>query len=143
MKIKVTQPSFPPLSEFNQMLEDIWDRKWLTNGGHYHQELERALANHLGVKYVSLFCNGTIALLTGLKALGITGEVITTPFTFVATSHAIEWNGCTPVFCDIDPDSYNLDPSKIESLISEKTQAIMPVHVYGTPCDVKALKSIA
>lgn len=143
MTINVTQPSLPPLNEFSEKLQEIWESKWLTNGGRFHQELEVALAEYLGVKYVSLFCNGTMALLAGLKALGITGEVITTPFTFVATSHAIKWNNCKPVFCDIDPVSFNLDPKKIESLITEKTQAILPVHVYGNPCDVDALNSIA
>ncbi|WP_133152493.1 aminotransferase class I/II-fold pyridoxal phosphate-dependent enzyme, partial [Vibrio sp. 10N.261.52.A1] len=140
MKITVTEPSLPPLDKFIPLLEDIWDRKWLTNNGHYHQELEQALAKHLGVKYVSLFCNGTVALQVGLKALDIKGEVITTPFTFVATTHAIKWNECTPVFCDIEPETLNLDPQKVEELITENTQAIIPVHVYGSPCNVDALK---
>ncbi|MFA0037472.1 DegT/DnrJ/EryC1/StrS family aminotransferase [Vibrio chagasii] len=143
MKITVTEPSLPPLDKFIPLLEDIWDRKWLTNNGHYHQELEQALAKHLGVKYVSLFCNGTVALQVGLKALDIKGEVITTPFTFVATTHAIKWNECTPVFCDIEPETLNLDPQKVEELITENTQAIIPVHVYGSPCNVDALKKIA
>ncbi|MGC9402623.1 DegT/DnrJ/EryC1/StrS family aminotransferase [Vibrio genomosp. F10 str. 9ZC157] len=141
--VYVTQPSLPPLGEFIPLLEDIWERKWLTNGGYYHQELETSLAEYLGVKYVSLFCNGTVALQTGLKALDIKGEVITTPFTFVATAHSIKWNDCTPVFCDIEPDTFNLDPSKVEALITDKTTAIMPVHVYGNPCDTDKLRQIA
>lgn len=141
--VYVTQPSLPSLDDFLPLLEDIWERKILTNGGYYHQELETSLAEYLGVKYVSLFCNGTVALQTGLKALDIKGEVITTPFTFVATAHSIKWNDCTPVFCDIEPDTFNLDPSKVEALITDKTTAIMPVHVYGNPCDTDKLRQIA
>lgn len=139
----VTQPSLPPLEEFTELLADIWDRKWLTNNGHYHREFESALAEHLGVKHVSLFCNGTIALQVGLQALDIAGEVITTPFSFPATTHALQWNGCTPVFCDVDPVHGNLDPDKLEACITDKTSAILPVHVYGTPCDTEAIQNIA
>ncbi|HOW72115.1 MAG TPA: DegT/DnrJ/EryC1/StrS family aminotransferase [Phycisphaerae bacterium] len=141
--VTVTKPSLPPLDEYVELLADIWDRQWLTNRGHYHEELEKSLAVYLGVPYVSLFCNGMIALQVGLQALKITGEVITTPFSFVATTHALYWNHCTPVFCDIDPVTCNLDPTKVESLITPRTTAIMPVHVYGTPCDVEALQRIA
>lgn len=139
----VTQPSLPPLGEYVELLQDIWDRKWLTNNGYYHQQLESALAEYLGVKYVSLFCNGMIALQVGLQALKITGEVITTPYSFPATTHALWWSHCHPVFCDIDPVTCNLDPNKIESLVTPRTTAIFPVHVYGTPCDVEAIQKIA
>lgn len=142
--ITVTSPLLPDLKEFEKMLEDIWQRKWLTNNGHYHQELEKALAKYLGVEYISLFTNGTLPLITGLQALGITkGEVITTPYSFVATTHSIWWNGLIPVFVDVDPVTGNIDPFKIEAAITENTAAIMPVHVYGTPCDTKAIKKIA
>lgn len=141
--IPVTQPSLPPLDEYVELLKDIWERKWLTNNGHYHQMLERALADYLGVKYVSLFCNGTIALQVGLQALEISGEVITTPFSFPATTHALWWNHCTPVFCDVDPVYGNLDPDKIEALITPKTTAILPVHVYGNPCCKCKIQEIA
>ena len=141
--IYVTSPSLPELDDFIPYLQKIWDNKWLTNNGEFHKKFEAALAEYLGVKYVSLFTNGMIALQVGMQALRITGEVITTPFTFVATTHAIHWNGCTPVFCDIEPDTYTLDPRKVESLITPKTTAIMPVHVYGNPCDNEALKKIA
>jgi dTDP-4-amino-4,6-dideoxygalactose transaminase len=143
MKITVTKPSLPPLEEYVELLREIWDRKWLTNKGHFHDELEKALAEHLGVPYVSLFCNGMIALQVGLQALKITGEVITTPYSFVATTHALWWNHCTPVFCDIDPVTCNLDPARVESLITPRTTAILPVHVYGTPCDVDGLQKVA
>ena len=133
-KIFVTQPSLPPLDDFIPYLKKIWDNKWLTNCGEFHKALEQQLAEYLGVKYVSLFTNGMIALQVGMQALRITGEVITTPFTFVATTHAIHWNNCTPVFCDIEPDTFTLDPNHLESLITPKTTAIMPVHVYGNPC---------
>ena len=139
----VTQPSLPPLEQFTEVLGDIWSRKWLTNNGHYHRELEQALAEYLGVEYVSLFCNGTIALQVGLQALEISGEVITTPFSFPATTHALHWNRCMPVFCDVDPNTGNLDPEQIERAISDSTTAILPVHVYGTPCDVDAIREIA
>ncbi len=141
--ITVTKPSLPPLEEYVALLRDIWDRRWLTNRGNYHEAFERALAQHLGVPHVSLFCNGTMALQVALQALRISGEVITTPFSFPATTHAIYWNHCTPVFCDIDPESCNLDPKKVESLITPRTTAILPVHVYGNPCDVEHLQKIA
>lgn len=142
--IYVTQPVLPPLNEFMPYLEKIWDSKQLSNGGAMHQQLEQALCDYLGVPHVCLFNNGTSALLTALQALGITdGEVITTPYSFVATANAIVWNGLTPVFVDIDPVSLNLDPSKIEAAITDKTKAIMPVHCYGNPCDVAAIQDIA
>ncbi|MCK4981496.1 MAG: aminotransferase class I/II-fold pyridoxal phosphate-dependent enzyme, partial [Victivallaceae bacterium] len=142
-KIFVTQPSLPDLEEFLPYLKEIWKEKWLTNNGRFHQEFEKALAEYLGVEYVSLFCNGTSALQIGLQALRITGEVITTPFTFAATTHSIYWNACASVFCDIDPVTLNLNPEKVESLITPQTTAILPVHVFGNPCDVVKLKSIA
>ncbi len=141
--IFVTSPSLPPLEEFIPSLQKIWDNKWLTNNGEFHRAFEQKLAESLGVKYVSLFTNGMIALQVGMQALRITGEVITTPFTFVATTHAIHWNNCKPVFCDIEPDTYTLDPDKVESLITPKTTAIMPVHVYGNPCYHEKLQKIA
>ncbi len=139
----VTRPSLPPLKDFIVYLEDIWESRWLTNQGKYHQIFERELADFLGVKYVSLFANGTLALLTALQTLRISGEVITTPFSFVATTHALNWNGIKPVFCDIEPDYLNLDPEKIESKINPKTTAILPVHVYGNPCEVNEIQNIA
>ncbi|MDP6045612.1 MAG: DegT/DnrJ/EryC1/StrS family aminotransferase [Phycisphaerae bacterium] len=142
-KLFVTEPSLPPLDEFVSYLEKIWASKWLTNNGAYHQQFEQALADHLGVKYVSLFTNGMLALQVGLQALRVTGEVITTPFTFPATAHAIYWNNSTPVFCDIEPDTFTLDLDKIESLITPQTTAILPVHVYGNPCQVERLQKIA
>jgi len=141
--IPVTQPSLPPLEEFNEYLKDIWDRKWLTNNGYYHQELEKALCEFLDVKYISLFSNGTLALITSLQQLRITGEVITTPYSFVATTHSLWWNNIKPVFVDIEPNYLNLDPKKIEAAITPQTTAIMPVHVYGNPCDVDAIQKIA
>ena len=141
--IYVTSPSLPPLEEFIPYLEKIWESKWLTNNGQFHQQFEIALAEYLGVKYVSFFTNGMIALQLGMQALKIKGEVITTPFTFVATTHAIHLNGCTPVFCDIEPDTFTMDPAKVESLITPRTTAIMPVHVYGNPCRHEELKKIA
>tara|TARA_R110002167_G_scaffold14301_1_gene58234 strand:- start:10997 stop:12115 length:1119 start_codon:yes stop_codon:yes gene_type:complete len=141
--IYVTQPSLPPLEEFIPYLEKIWDSKILTNGGPFHQQLEQALCEYLGVEYLSLFCNGTTALITALQALRIQGEVITTPYSFVATAHSLAWNGIKPVFVDIDPNTLNLDPLKIEAAITQKTTAIMPVHCYGHPCDVDAIKKIA
>ena len=141
--IYVTQPFLPPLAEFHEYLEDIWETKWITNNGRYHKELENALCDYLGVKYVSLFSNGTLALVTALQALRISGEVITTPFSFVATTHALWWNNIKPVFADIEPDTFNLDPSKIEAAITPKTTALLPVHVYGNPCDVHRIKEIA
>lgn len=142
-KIYVTQPSLPPLEEFNEYLKDIWNSKQLTNNGKYHQQFEKELAEYLDVKYLSLFSNGTLALITALQALRITGEVITTPFSFVATTHSLNWNGIKPVFCDIEPDNFNLDPEKIEAAITPKTTAIMPVHVYGNPSNVKRMQEIA
>ena len=141
--ITVTTPLFPPLEEFESYLEDIWKRKWLTNNGHYHELLEKELCDYLQVKHFSLFSNGTLALITALQALQIKGEVITTPFSFVATSHALWWNGIKPVFVDIDPVTCNLDPAKIEAAITPATSAIMPVHVYGNPCDHDKIKEIA
>lgn len=141
--IFVTQPNLPPLEEFIPYLEAIWDNKILTNGGPFHQQLEATLCDYLGVKHLSLFTNGTIALVTALQALGIRGEVITTPYSFVATAHALKWNGIEPVFVDIDPNTLNLDPARIEAAITPRTTAIMPVHVYGHPCDVEAIEEIA
>lgn len=141
--ITVTSPLLPNLDEFYEELKKIWDSKWITNNGSYHKQLEAALAEYLGVPYVSLFTNGTLPLLTALQALRITGEVITTPYSFVATTHSIWWNGCKPVFVDIDPATGNIDPDKIEAAITPKTTAIMPVHVYGKPCDTKRIQEIA
>ena len=141
--ITVTSPLLPPLEEFQELLADIWQRKWITNNGHYHQELEKALAEYLGVPYICLFTNGTLPLITALQALRITGEVITTPYSFVATTHSIWWNGIKPVFVDVDPVTGNLDPDKIEAAITPRTTAIMPVHVYGTPCDTARIQAIA
>jgi dTDP-4-amino-4,6-dideoxygalactose transaminase len=142
-KITVTSPLLPPLEEFIPYLEDIWGRRWLTNNGHYHQELEAALCRYLNVEHISLFVNGTLALITALQALRINGDVITTPYSFVASTHSLWWNGIRPVFADIDPQTFNLDPEKIEAAITPKTTAIMPVHVYGTPCNVQAIQRIA
>ncbi|MCP9758451.1 DegT/DnrJ/EryC1/StrS family aminotransferase [Aquitalea sp. S1-19] len=141
--IYVTQPSLPPLEEFLPYLEQIWENKILTNGGPFHQQLEKALCDYLGVPYISLFTNGTLALVTALQALRITGEVITTPYSFVATAHSLLWNGIKPVFVDIDPITLNIDPAKIEAAITPHTTAIMPVHCYGRPCDVDAIQKIA
>jgi dTDP-4-amino-4,6-dideoxygalactose transaminase len=141
--IFVTQPSLPPLEEFIPYLAEIWNNKILTNGGPFHQQLEQALCEYLGVEHIALFTNGTIALVTALQALRITGEVITTPYSFVATSHALLWNGIKPVFVDIDPETLNMDPAKIEVAINPHTTAIMPVHCYGHPCDVEAIQKIA
>ena len=141
--IYVTQPYLPPLAEFLPYLEEIWRSRSLTNGGPFHQLLEKELCEHLGVKHLALFTNGTLALVTALQALRITGEVITTPYSFVATSHSLLWNGIKPVFVDICPDTLNLDPAKIEAAITPQTTAIMPVHCYGTPCDVTAIQKIA
>ena len=141
--ITVTSPLLPNLDEFHEMLKEIWDSKWITNNGSFHKQLEKALAEYLKVPYISLFTNGTLPLLTALQALRITGEVITTPYSFVATTHSIWWNGCKPVFVDIDPTTGNIDPDKIEAAITPKTTAIMPVHVYGKPCDTKRIKEIA
>ena len=141
--IYVTQPFLPPLDEFTIYLKKIWESKILTNNGPFHQELEQKLCEYLGVKYISLFSNGTQALITALQALKITGEVITTPFSFVATSHALWWNNIKPVFTDIEPNTFNLDPDKIEAAITQKTTAILPVHVYGNPCNVTKIQEIA
>jgi dTDP-4-amino-4,6-dideoxygalactose transaminase len=141
--IFVTQPFLPPLDEFIPYLEKIWETKRLTNGGPFHQQLEKALCEYLGVEHIALFTNGTVALVTALQALRITGEVITTPYSFVATAHSLLWNGIKPVFADIDPDSLNLDPDRLEAAITPQTTAIMPVHCYGRPCDVNAIQAIA
>lgn len=141
--IYVTQPHLPPLDEFVPLLREIWDSRVLTNGGPFHARLEAALAEYLGVPQIALFCNGTIALITALQALRVTGEVITTPFSFVATAHSLLWHGNKPVFVDIDPETLNIDPSKIEAAITPQTTAIMPVHCYGHPCDVDAIQRIA
>lgn len=141
--ITVTSPLLPSLEDFIPYLEDIWNRKWLTNNGYYHKELEKALCEYLKVPYVSLFTNGTLPLICALQALRITGEVITTPYSFVATTHSLWWNGIKPVFVDIDPVTCNIDPDKIEAAITPKTTAIMPVHVYGKPCDTSRIQEIA
>lgn len=141
--VYVTQPALPPLDEFIEYLKQIWKSKVITNNGPFHQQFERDLAEFLGVKYLSLFANGTLALVTGLQTLRITGEVITTPFSFVATTHALWWNNIKPVFVDIEPEYFNLDPEKIEAAITPQTTAIMPVHVYGNPCNVKAIQKIS
>lgn len=142
-QITVTSPLLPNLDEFHALLKEIWDSKWITNNGSLHKQLEAALAEYLKVPYVSLFTNGTLPLLTALQALRITGEVITTPYSFVATTHSIWWNGCKPVFVDVDPKTGNMDPDKIEAAITPRTTAIMPVHCYGKPCDVRRIKEIA
>jgi len=141
--IYVTKPAMPPLAEFIPYLEQIWDNSILTNNGPFHKQFEAELAEFLGVKYLSLFSNGTLALMCALQALRITGEVITTPFSFVATTHSLWWNNIKPVFVDIEPDYFNLDPDKIEAAITPQTTAIMPVHVYGNPCQVDRLQEIA
>lgn len=142
-RINVTSPLLPDLKEFEACLEDIWDRKWLTNNGAYHKKLEAALAEYLGVPYLSLFTNGTLPLITGLQAMRITGEVITTPYSFVATTHSLWWNGIKPVFVDVEEETGNIDPAKIEAAITPHTTAIMPVHVYGTPCNTDEIQKIA
>lgn len=141
--ITVTSPLLPDLDEFNELLKDIWKRRWLTNNGYYHQMLEKALCEYLKVPYISLFTNGTLPLITALQALRITGEVITTPYSFVATTHSLWWNGIKPVFVDVDPLTGNLNPDKIEAAITPRTTAIMPVHVYGNPCDTQRIQEIA
>lgn len=142
-QIFVTQPYLPPLEEFIPYLEGIWERKILTNNGPLHEELEAALCEYLGVQHISLFTNGTIALITALQALKIKGEVITTPYTFAATAHSLLWNDIKPVFVDIDPVTCNIDPRKIEEAITPNTTAIMPVHCYGVPCNIEAIQRIA
>lgn len=141
--ITVTSPLLSSLDDFLPYLQDIWNRKWLTNNGYYHKELEKALCDYLKVPYVSLFTNGTLPLMCALQALRITGEIITTPYSFVATTHSLWWNGIKPVFVDIDPETCNIDPLKIEAAITPKTTAIMPVHVYGKPCDTERIQQIA
>jgi dTDP-4-amino-4,6-dideoxygalactose transaminase len=141
--IYVTQPYLPTLEEFTEYLRKIWDCKILTNNGKFHQQLEEELCKYLGVKYISLFSNGTLALITALQTLKITGEVITTPYSFVATTHALWWNNIKPIFVDIDPNTFNLDSDKIESAITSQTTAILPVHVYGNPCNVNKINEIA
>ena len=142
-QITVTSPLLPDLNEFNALLKEIWDSKWITNNGKFHQRLEKELADYLGVPFLSLFTNGTLPLITALQALRITGEVITTPYSFVATTHSLWWNGIKPVFVDVDPSNCGIDPNKIEAAITPKTTAIMPVHCYGKPCDTKAIQEIA
>ena len=141
--ITVTSPLLPDLDEFHALLKEVWDSKWITNNGSFHKRLEEALCAYLRVPYISLFTNGTLPLLTALQALRITGEVITTPYSFVATTHAIWWNGCKPVFVDIDPANCGMDPDKIEAAITPRTTAIMPVHCYGKPCDIERIQAIA
>jgi len=142
-QITVTSPLLPNLDEFNEMLKEIWASKWITNNGLFHKQLEKSLAEYLKVPYISLFTNGTLPLLTALQALRITGEVITTPYSFVATTHSIWWNGCRPVFVDIEESTCGIDPDKIEAAITPKTTAIMPVHCYGKPCNTKRIQEIA
>jgi dTDP-4-amino-4,6-dideoxygalactose transaminase len=141
--IYVTQPAFPPLEEFVELLKQIWGNKILTNNGPFHKQFEKELADYLGVKYLSVFANGTLALMTALQALRITGEVITTPFSFVATTHSLWWNNIKPVFADIESDTFNLDPERVEAAITPQTTAIMPVHVYGNPSNLTELQRIA
>lgn len=142
-QITVTSPLLPSLEDFNVLLKEIWDSKWITNNGQFHQQLEKELADYLKVPYISLFTNGTLPLITALQALRITGEVITTPYSFVATTHSLWWNGIKPVFVDVDPGNCGIDPNKIEAAITPKTTAIMPVHCYGKPCDTVAIQEIA
>lgn len=142
-QITVTSPLLPDREEFNRLLSEIWESKWITNNGQFHRQLEKELADYLKVPFISLFTNGTLPLITALQALRITGEVITTPYSFVATTHSLWWNGIKPVFVDIDPATCNLDPNKIEAAITPRTTAIMPVHCYGKPCDTKAIQEIA
>lgn len=142
-QITVTSPLLPDLDELNLMLKEIWASKWITNNGQFHQQLEKELAKYLKVPYISLFTNGTLPLLTALQALRITGEVITTPYSFVATTHSIWWNGCRPVFVDIEEETCGIDPNKIEAAITPKTTAIMPVSCYGKPCKMNEIQAIA
>ncbi len=141
--IFVTQPALPPLKEFTEYLKKIWDNKIITNNGPFHQQFEQELSDYLGVKHISLFANGTLAIVTALQALRIRGEVITSPFSFVATTHALWWNKIKPVFVDIEPDYFNLDPEKVEAAITPQTTAIMAVHIYGNPCNMEAIQQIA
>ena len=142
-RITVTSPLLPNLDEFQDSLKDIWDSNWITNNGSFHKRLEAALCEYLKVPYISLFTNGTLPLLTALQALRVTGEVITTPYSFVATTHAIWWNGCKPIFVDIDPSTCGIDPDRIEAAITPRTTAIMPVHCYGMPCNTERIQAIA
>lgn len=142
-QITVTSPLLPDLDEFHGLLKEIWESKWITNNGRFHRQLEKELAEYLKVPYLSLFTNGTLPLITALQALRITGEVITTPYSFVATTHALWWNGIKPVFVDVDASNCGIDPAKIEEAITPKTTAIMPVHCYGKPCDTNAIQEIA
>ena len=142
-QITVTSPLLPELDEFHSLLKEIWESKWITNNGSFHKQLEKELADYLKVPYLSLFTNGTLPLITALQAMRITGEVITTPYSFVATTHSLWWNGIKPVFVDVDPSNCGLDPQKIEAAITPKTTAIMPVHCYGKPCDTEAIQAIA
>ena len=142
-KITVTSPLLPNLDDFHEMLKEIWKSKWITNNGDFHKQLETELASYLKVSFLSLFTNGTLPLITALQAMRISGEVITTPYSFVATTHALWWNGITPVFVDIDPQTCNIDVNKIEAAITSRTSAIMPVHCYGRPCDTRAIQDIA
>ena len=143
-QITVTSPLLPNLDELNELIQDIWNRKWITNAGHYHNALEQELAKYLGVEYISLFTNGTLPLITAFQALGIhQGEVITTPYSFVATSHSIWWNGLKPVFVDIEEETCGINPNKIEAAITSNTVAIMPVHCYGKPCKTEEIEAIA
>lgn len=141
--LTVTAPLLPDLEDFNNLLKEIWASKWITNNGRFHQQLEKELAEYLKVPFLSLFTNGTLPLITSLQALEVKGEVITTPYSFVATTHSIWWNGLKPVFVDIEPSTCNIDPSKIEAAITPQTTAIMPVHCYGKPCDINAIQDIA
>lgn len=142
-RITVTSPLLPNLDEFNELLKEIWASKWITNNGQFHKQLEKVLAEYLKVPYISLFTNGTLPLLTALQALRITGEVITTPYSFVATTHSIWWNGCRPVFVDIEEETCGINPDKIEAAITPHTTAIMPVHCYGKPVKMKQIQEIA
>lgn len=142
-QINVTSPLLPDLDEFYGLIGQIWDSKWITNNGQFHQQLEKALCDYLGVEFLCLFTNGTLPLITALQAMHISGEVITTPYSFVATTHALWWNGIKPVFVDIDPSNCGMDPEKIEAAITSRTTAIMPVHCYGKPCDMDRIQFIA
>ncbi len=139
----VTQPAMPPLDEYLPYLIQIWESRTLTNNGPFHQLFEKELVNYFGIKHLSLFANGTLALVTALQSLRIAGEVITTPFSFVATTHSLLWNNIKPVFVDIEPDFFTIDPMKIEAAITPRTTAILAVHVYGYPCHVEAIQKIA
>lgn len=141
--LTVTAPLLPDLEDFSNLLKEIWESKWITNNGRFHQQLEKELAEYLKVPFLSLFTNGTLPLITALQAMDVKGEVITTPYSFVATTHSIWWNGLKPVFVDIEPSTCNIDPAKIEAAITPQTTAIMPVHCYGKPCDTKAIQDIA